>query len=208
MALVIDASSDQGSFPQFLSAVANTMEQFLTFSNVAPVAQIAILSYSSTVNVELAFNGSSYDKGMIQNRITNIQQHTNSGHNLAGALDNVRSQLVTDANGRRLNTPNVTIIFTTHTSDNIATTYQAANQLKSTDRGNSLIVTVGVGNSVNQQELQTVATQPAYSNIVSSADNLQSLSTISAIASEACPTQPESKQLVGFTIVPTSCVNF
>ena len=206
VALVIDASLGQSSFSQLLVAASNVLEQFVFFSlpDEHSVARIGVVSYSSTAQVEFALNATKYFRDITQNRINSISQHNNAGRNLGNALDTVRTQLYTVANGERPEYPNTVVIFTASTSDSSSASIQAANQLKA---AGCVIVTVGIGPSINQQELQTIASQPDYATILSSATNLQPtdsqfLSRISTIAGAACPAQSDRKfQILNFNVI-------
>jgi len=119
--------------------------------------QVGVLKFSKEAKVVFDLNAYSSRESLL-NAIGNIR-HEGRGTNLAAALKTGRSRFTT-SNGARNGVPKILIMLTDGTASVEADrTQEEANITKA---GGITIFTVGVGNSVDKNELQKVASKPEF----------------------------------------------
>ena len=168
--------------------------------------RIALVSYSFTSRLD--YDLSSYTTAQSQyttlfNTIDALTLHPGSGNNFGSALQQCVSAFSSVPSNRALY-PNVIVFTADGSSDNPSDTQTQANVAKSS--GGAFIVTLGIGSSFNQQELQQMASvlstattlTPAYYSATSYAGIFDS-TLVTSLVRASCippPTQRSTMKLI------------
>ena len=152
--------------------------------DVGPDAvRIGVQTYSSGYTFEFYLNTYTV-KTDVLNKINSIV-FNGGGTNTAGALDGIFSYAFTETNGARPSSqgiPRITIVITDGQSNNPSATATSAQQLH--DAG-IIVFAIGIAGA-NTNELNAIASDPAYVSFLSSFDaNLLSNLQLT-ISNEAC----------------------
>ena len=145
--------------------------------------QVGLLSYSSSHTFQFFLNTYSTRSSVLS--AIDALPYTGGGTNTAGALDAIRSQAFTEANGARPaseGVPRVVIVITDGASENMAATLSAARGLH--DDG-YIVFAVGIAGA-NEDELNGIASDPAYVSFIISFDQNLLRALQQTINDEAC----------------------
>ena len=146
--------------------------------------QVGLLSFSTSHTFQFFLNTHS-TKSSLLSVIDALPYADGLSTNTAGALDAVRSQAFTEANGARPaseGVPRVVIVITDGDSDNMAATFAAARGLH--DDG-YIVFAVGISGA-DTDELNGIASDPAYVAFIDSFDQNLLSALQQTINNEAC----------------------
>ncbi|XP_053375360.1 von Willebrand factor A domain-containing protein 2-like isoform X1 [Mercenaria mercenaria] len=157
IAFIIDGSGSvtHDGFIKSLQFVQRIVDAF----NIGPSAtQVALIVFDDDARIEFYFNKCN-DVTSLKSAISAVS-YTDGGTDItAGIVKATEMFKDTSASGRRPSTTGIAILITDGQSYNFEQSTIAAEKLK--DLG-IIIYTAGVGNSVNVEELQNVATNSSY----------------------------------------------
>ena len=145
--------------------------------------QVGLLSFSSSHTFQFFLNTHSTKSSLLS--AIDALPYIGGGTNTAGALDAVRSQAFTEANGARHaseGVPRVVIVITDGDSNDMAATLTAARGLH--DDG-YIVFAVGIAGA-NIDELNGIASDPAYVSFIDSFDQNLLSALQQTINDEAC----------------------
>ena len=152
--------------------------------NIGPDAvRIGVLTYSSGHTFEFYLNDYS-TKADVLNAIDSIN-FSGGGTNTAGALNAIRTEAFTEANGARPSTqglPRITIVITDGYSNSFSQTVSAAQQLHNEG---IIVFAIGIAGA-NINELNGIASDPSYVSFISSFDANLLANLQVTISNEAC----------------------
>ena len=146
--------------------------------------QVGLMSYSSSYTFHFYLNTYS-SKKLVLTAISSLPYNNSGGTNTAGALNGVRSYAFTEANGARPTSegvPKVVIVITDSYSNCYSCTLSAAQGLH--DDG-YIVFAIGISGA-NMQELNGIASDPAYVLFIDSFDQSQLSALQISISQEAC----------------------
>ena len=171
-------STNYQSMKQF---VRNTVDEF----NIgADQTQVGVISYSGSARVRFYLN-SYHDKSALLTAIDNLP-YSGGTTDTAGAIDLLRQQGFTEANGGRPQTqaiPRVAVVITDGRSNSYSATITAAQNAHDED---ITIFAVGIGSNVNINELNAIASDPSYVSTITGFDTSQFDALQTIIINEAC----------------------
>ncbi|XP_071081373.1 collagen alpha-4(VI) chain-like [Haliotis cracherodii] len=179
---LLDASASEGTnnFDKQLNFIKNFTKDF----NIGPDAvQIALATFSTTTMSEFWF--SDYDNSTdLMNAIDKVKYRTGNTHTEI-ALKFAQTAF-TAANGARNNSNHLIIILTDGQSSEKTQTKAAANSIHN---AGTQVIAIGIGNSVDQQEIKDIASGDGDQNAFAVA-NFDALHTIEKeIQTQTCKTQ-------------------
>jgi len=180
---LMDASSSEGAlnFEKMKSFIADFSGQFLIGKNNV---QISCVAFSTRVHIEFPLNGTT-DRLSLLNKISNIQFYGGTTMT-AEALKVVRTQVLTPGNGSRPNAADTVVLLTDGRSVVASETKAQADLLK---KMGVQVITIGVGSSVDENELEAVATDVQHAFKVINFDALKSIEKeLVETACQACAT--------------------
>ncbi|KAL8619706.1 hypothetical protein ACOMHN_025792 [Nucella lapillus] len=166
---LMDSSSSEATrdFSRMKEFVSNFSQQFqLGPQNV----QIAAVSFSTTAHVAFYLNTFA-SQATLQNGIARISYYGGNTHTDL-ALSAARNAVFTKTHGARDDATKTAILMTDGQSLNTRATELQAQMLK---QMGATVITVGVGSSVNHNELESVASDIQHSFAVASFSALQSI---------------------------------
>ncbi|BFZ12371.1 hypothetical protein BsWGS_15410 [Bradybaena similaris] len=149
---VLDASGSVllENFQKQLQFAATFVNRF-----VVGQAKFSVIRFESTAEIVFGFNRYT-DATSLKNAILNIA-YTEGGTDTAAALRLARQVGFSTANGARTGVPKVVIVCTDGMSNVPSDTAIEAKNLKDS---NVLVLSIGIGSSVNKAELDTIASFP------------------------------------------------
>ena len=157
---MIDSSGSVGKknfekMKNFVAAVSEKLD--IENGNV----RVGLVTFNSEVYVQFNLGDKSTSSEVVTAITATVYTHgtTNTG----GALQTVYSTMLTPANGDRQTVPNIIVVMTDGGSNDKNETQKHARQAKKL--GNT-ILSLGVGDWLDQQELQTMASHPSKSNTI------------------------------------------
>ena len=113
-----------------------------------------IIVYGENANVIIRF-GQILDRDRVK-RAVDILRNPGGGNNFGSALDTAQDILLKEANGARRNVAKTLLLFTDKkNSGNVTLLYDVLKKLR--DAGVKIVV-VGIGNEINDLELDSIAT--------------------------------------------------
>lgn len=175
---LMDASSSEGAsnFEKMKGFIADFTSQFVVGPNNV---QVSCVAFSTRVHVEFPLNSTTNNFELL-GKISNIPYY--GGTTMTDkALEAVRLQVLTDAMGARAGAKDTVILLTDGNSVVASETRRQADLLKAMG---AQVIAIGVGSSIDQRELEAIASdvQHAFSVI-----NFDALDTIEQeIVDTAC----------------------
>nr|KAG5710552.1 hypothetical protein BaRGS_013198 [Batillaria attramentaria] len=173
LAFLMDSSSSMSpiDFDLALQFAADIVGTF----NIAPDAvRVAFLTFSTGFRTEFNFNAYT-DAAAVQNAIKNVQ-YISGETDTAEALEYAASTLFSPASGARSGSAKVAVLVTDGRSSRPADTVAHSKDLQ--DQGVTVFA-IGVGDAVDKDELNSVASAPSCTH-VQGAKDYQDLETIRA----------------------------
>ena len=180
---VLDESGSVGSFNYQLMKqfVYDTVNEF----DIGPDdTQVGVISYSSSARVQFYLNNY-HDKATLLAAI-NALPFYGGGTNTAAAIDLLYTDGFTSTNGARSQSqaiPRVAVVITASQSANHTATARSA---ENAQNEGIILFSVGVGNNVNTNELEDIASDPSYVSILTGFDTSQFNALQTTIVNEAC----------------------
>lgn len=166
---LLDSSSSEGStnFETQLQFVSNFSSRFF----IGPDAvQIGLATFSSNPQNQFWLNTYS-NLSDVLNALQNVP-YTQGGTNTAEALSFAKNSSFTKAHGARDGIPKVLIVLTDGQSQSPPDTAIQAGNLHKTD---IKVISIGIGSSVNKDELVTIATDPGHAFTVANFSALKDI---------------------------------
>lgn len=166
---LLDASSSEGvnNFQTQLEFVGNFSSRFF----IGPDAvQIGVVTFATNIQNEFWLNTYSNTSDIV-NAIQNVQ-YLQGGTNTAAALNFVRNNSFTKAHGGRDGVPKVLIVLTDGQSSSPPDTAIEAGNIHHTD---IKVISIGIGSSVNTDELKTIATDNSHAFTVANFSALKDI---------------------------------
>ncbi|XP_076097610.1 collagen alpha-5(VI) chain-like isoform X1 [Mytilus galloprovincialis] len=166
---LLDSSSSEGStnFETQLQFVSNFSSRFF----IGPDAvQIGLATFSSNPQNQFWLNTYS-NLSDVLNALQNVP-YTQGGTNTAEALSFAKNSSFTKAHGARDGIPKVLIVLTDGQSQSPPDTAIQARNLHKTD---IKVISIGIGSSVNKDELITIATDPGHAFTVANFSALKDI---------------------------------
>ena len=177
---VLDESGSVGfsNYQMMKQFVYNTVNDF----DIGPDdTQVGVISYSSLATFRFYLN-TYHNKATLLSAI-NALPYTDGGTNTVAAIDLLRTDGFNSTNGGRPQSqaiPRVAVIITDgHSADPTAAATAAHNE-------GIIIFSVGVGSSVNNDQLQAIASDPSYVSTLTDFDSLQFDALQTTIVNDAC----------------------
>lgn len=155
---VLDSSSNVGS--SNWNSILTFVNLIVTSLNIGDTAtRVGVITFSDSAYVSINLNAY-FNKGQLSNAILNLGLLT-GGRNIQNALLTARNTFTT-AFGARPEVPDVVIFITGGASTtNAGLVAQEARMMR---RAGITVYAIGVTNSVNQTELQTISSHPHLIN--------------------------------------------
>lgn len=153
---LLDASGSEGAsnFQTQLEFVGNFSSRFF----IGPDAvQVGLVTFASKTQNEFWLNTYSNTSDVL-NAIQNVQ-YLQGGTNTAEALYFIRNNTFTKAHGARDGVPKVLIVLTDGQSSSPPDTAIQAGKIHHT---NIKVISIGIGSSVNNDELKTIASDNSH----------------------------------------------
>ncbi|WAQ95788.1 MATN1-like protein [Mya arenaria] len=183
VAFVIDSSRSiwNPNFKTQLEFIKHLVEKFVVSKNNT---HVAALTFSDKVVQQFHFNAVQ-DKDRILSQLTAIRQDDGYHTLTHTALEATMTDLFAQETGARDNVPHIAIVLTDGKATYGAATLQAADDVK---QSGIKILTVGIGNQVDDEELKAVASPPASNNYfkIKNFDDLKGIKWQQLIALQAC----------------------
>ena len=179
---VMDRSGSVGSMNYQLMKqfVHDIVDEF----NIGPDnTQVGVISYSSSALAEFYLN-TYHDKSALLTAINNLV-YTGGGTDTAEAIDLLRTQGFTAANGGRPLSeavPRVGVVITDGRSQSYSATVNAATLAHNEG---IIMFAIGIG-GYDINELHAIASEPSYVSALSGFDSMQLDALHTTIANEAC----------------------
>ncbi|KAK7501883.1 hypothetical protein BaRGS_00006969, partial [Batillaria attramentaria] len=157
---VLDSSGSvtQAGFDLLLTFVKNMVQNFNIGSNAI---RVGVEKFSGAANTEFDLN-SHYDKNSMVSEIQRIV-FTGGGTNTGDALDYLKDNMFTSANGDRPGVLNIGVVITDGKSNDATETARAARECRS---AGITMFAIGVGNGIPTSELNEIATDPDYNHVL------------------------------------------
>ena len=149
--------------------------------------QVGVISFSSSATARFYLN-TYHDKAALLTAINNLP-YSSGGTNTAAALDLLRQQGYTQANGGRPQSqavPRIAVVITDGYSNSYSATVSAATSAHNED---ITLFSVGVGGNVNNAELDAIASDPSYVSTLTGFDTSQFDALQTTITNEACTSE-------------------
>ncbi|KAK7493781.1 hypothetical protein BaRGS_00014922 [Batillaria attramentaria] len=185
-------SVGQDNFNKMLSFVKAVSTNF----DIGPNdVQVGVDTYSTSFNEEFTL-GQFGNKGQIDTAVDGIH-YTGGGTNTGPALTAMTQQSFTTAAGHRAGVPKIAIVVTDGKSNNPGDTVAAAQKARASGIH---VMAIGVGNGVDDNELNAIASDPDSQNVYKAAtfDSLKTLQgLLAAKACEQVQTHPPAQQTCG-----------
>lgn len=124
-------------------------------------ARVGVVAFSTTPVVQFQLNW--YTQVSDMTRQISQMQYIQGSTMTADALDYVRNVMFQPENGDRPNVDNILLVITDGESNNQTATVEAARMLR--DRGDTSIISLGVGDWVITYELEGMASHPKARNM-------------------------------------------
>ena len=157
MAFVLDRSGSVESTFELILEVTRKVIDGLNFAGGK--TRVSVTTYDSTARVQFLLN--KYNQKL--SVLNAISYDLSRGKtNTQGALRLVREDVFTSGNGDRVGVDNVLVLLSDGNSN--VQTSQTLPQATAVKNANIRIISVGVGASVNAQELNSIASSPSNSN--------------------------------------------
>ncbi|XP_052776644.1 cartilage matrix protein-like [Mya arenaria] len=183
VAFVIDSSSSiwETYFKIQLEFIKRLVEKFDVSKNNT---HVAALTFSTKAVQQFHFNAVQ-DKDRILSQLTAIRQDNGRTTQTHTALEVTMTDLFAQETGARDNVPHIAIVLTDGKATEGAATLQAADDVK---QSGIKIMTVGIGDKVDDEELKAVASPPASDNYfkIKKFDDLKGIEWQELIALQAC----------------------
>ena len=165
-----------------LRFVANVTDKF----TIGPEdVQVGLLSFSSLASFQFYLNTHSTNASSLLSAIDSLSYNGSNGTDVASALNAIRDKAFTEANGARPaseGVPKVVIVITNDKSDDYNSTVLAAAGLHN---DGYIVFAVGFGDaSIN--ELNKIASSPAYASLVDGFDQDELGALEISISQEVC----------------------
>ena len=183
---VLDESGSVGStnYQQMKQFAYNTVDEF----DIGPEdTQVGLISYSSSATARFYLN-TYHNKASLLSAINGLP-YNSGGTNTAAAIDLLRLQGFTSANGGRPTSeavPRVAVVITDGYSNSFTATVTAA---QSAHNDEITIFAVGVGSNVNSDELDAIASDPSYVSNLDGFDASQFEALQTTITNAACTSE-------------------
>jgi collagen type VI alpha len=159
VALILDASGSMEDF-EFTQDAARYIAMGLNFKGGR--VRVAVITYQATTTVRFPLN-----EYTIQLEVTNALSFNNNrnihGTNTASAIRRMRQDIFNVANGDRSAVDNVALLFSDGQS-NLEVGSLTREVLLSRQSG-IRIITIGIGNTVTDAELEAIASIPTTDNV-------------------------------------------
>ncbi|XP_067662240.1 uncharacterized protein [Haliotis asinina] len=171
IAFIVDTSSSLSK--DDFTRVKDFLKDIVNGLNIGPnTAHVAVITYASTVNVQFRLNRY-FSSNEVYTAIDNLV-YTGGATNTAGALNAAVTDVFANSVGARDNAVKVAILITDGKSDDAINTQHAADNVH---MNNIAVFTVGVGSSIDANELQNVATHPfcTHSYVANGYDSIANL---------------------------------
>ncbi|XP_078338507.1 uncharacterized protein LOC111134355 isoform X1 [Crassostrea virginica] len=177
---MVDSSTSVGS--ENFQKTQNALKNIITNMDIGHnKVQVGVMQYSSypMMGFPLKLYG---NRGDVLHAVENLHM-TSGGTNTADAIKFTTDEMFSATSGARSNVPRIAILLTNGGTVDSQAAINAANVARQAGIG---INVVAVGNSVNQQEIQAIANQPAGSHVVTvnNFDQLEQQAT--NILNQAC----------------------
>lgn len=157
IAFALDSSGSVGS-KNFVKEV-NFVKQVVQSLNLNGESTVAVENFADNAVIRFhlnAFNG-------IQAVLNGMSIYYKGGTtNTADAINKMRTEMFTSPNGDRRNSPNIGIVITDGKSNDRSATLREASQAQTEG---IVMIAVGVGDGVNELELEGIASYPPSSNV-------------------------------------------
>ena len=177
--LVLDASGSMEAYYDWQMQLAKEIVYNLNFANSR--TRVAVVTYSTTPAVRFYLD-QYFDRESVLNAVSFLQENGRTG--TAAALRLTASDVFTQTRGDRAGADNVVIVMTDGRSNvNEADTIPSATALKN---NNVRVISVGVGNAYDLQELNGMASSPESSNVFIVDSEAAIQSATSSIMDELC----------------------
>ena len=177
--LVLDASGSMEAYYDWQMQLAKEIVYNLNFANSR--TRVAVVTYSTTPAVRFYLD-QYFDRESVLNAVSFLQENGRTG--TAAALRLTTSDVFTQTRGDRAGADNVVIVMTDGRSNvNEADTIPSATALKN---NNVRVISVGVGNAYDLQELNGMASSPESSNVFIVDSEAAIQSATSSIMDELC----------------------
>ena len=179
MYFVMDHSGSVGdsNYQQMKKFVYNISKEFTIGPNDT---QVGVISYGSDPIAQFYLNAY-HDKSALLTAINNLP-YIGGGTNTASAIDLLRTEGFTSANGGRSGVPHVAIVITDGRSNSYSQTVAAA---ASAHNEGIIMFAVGIG-GYNLNELNAIASKPSYVFTLSGFDSMQLDALHTNITKEVC----------------------
>lgn len=187
---MVDSSTSVGS--ENFQKTQNALKNIITNMDIGHnKVQVGVMQYSSypMMGFPLKLYG---NRGDVLHAVENLHM-TSGGTNTADAIKFTTDEMFSATSGARSNVPRIAILLTNGGTVDSQAAINAANVARQAGIG---INVVAVGNSVNQQEIQAIANQPAGSHVVTvnNFDQLEQQAT--NILNQACAGEYSNKSNV------------
>lgn len=177
---MVDSSTSVGS--ENFQKTQNALKNIITNMDIGHnKVQVGVMQYSSypMMGFPLKLYG---NRGDVLHAVENLHM-TSGGTNTADAIKFTTDEMFSATSGARSNVPRIAILLTNGGTVDSQAAIDAANVARQAGIG---INVVAVGNNINQQEVQSIANQPAGNHVitVSNFDQLEQQAT--NILNQAC----------------------
>ncbi len=182
--LIVDSSGSINEVTENWPTVVQFLQRFVRARNISPVqTQIGLVQFSN--NAFTIFKLDTYSNQNDVLRAINGMRFIGGRTNLAEALDLARTD-VFEQRGNRLEAKDIAIVITDGIpNERIRDTIPAADRLKASGQGVT-IVSVGVTNQIDENQLRAIASSPSDVILTPSFDTLNN--EIDALTARACVT--------------------